>query len=427
MVNGLINNINNNYCATQNMPSPVDFPLLDRDVIENPYPFYQTLVEQAPVYQVPGTEVYLVSSWQLIREVLKNQADYSANLTGIIVTGDNGQPELFDLSQFGGSVDAIANADEPHHAVHRKLVLPQLNARKVAIMEQQVHQWAQQRVQDLVDNKQGDCIGTLANAIPVMVTARLLGLPVEDLDQLLSWAFSGGDILAGTTTLEHMAKLSTATSEMVAYLDKHFTIALQWRASEPAEDIMGELARGVRQKLISHQDAVSILVVLVGAAGESTSSLIGSAIRILAQDQTLQQRLRHQPTLISNYIEEVVRLESPFKGHYRVVLNETQLGDVLLPKNARVYLLWAAANRDPSVFEQPDQLNIDRGIPTEHLGFGHGIHFCVGARLARLETRIILQELLQRTTTFIIDPQYPIQHMPSIFVRRLAQLHLQLS
>ena len=153
---------------------------------------------------------------------------------------------------------------------------------------------------------------------------------------------------------------------------------------------MGELANGVREGLISEQDAVSIIIVLVGAAGESTSSLMGSAVRILAQDTELQQRLREQPTLIKRYVEEVVRLESPFRGHYRAVLRETQLGGVSIPTSARLFLLWAAANRDPTVFSEPDTLDLERHNTNEHLGFGHGIHFCIGARLARMETRVIL-------------------------------------
>ncbi len=407
------------------MSNPDQFRILDPAVIEDPYPFYRALLNDAPVYQVPGTEVYLVSSWQLIHQVLKNQEDYSANLTGILVTGNDGEPELFDLTQFGGSVNAIANADEPFHAIHRKLVMPQVTARKVAAMEEEVRQWAQQRIKTLVDQGGGDCIGDLANAIPVMVMARLVGLPVEDLDQLLSWAFSGGDILAGTSTLEHMMELSVSTGAMVSYLQSHFADAMAADKSQ-ATDVMDELAAGVKAGLISESDAVSIMVVLVGAAGESTSSLVGSAIRMLAQDRELQGTLRDTPALIDNYIEEIVRLESPFKGHYRVVLKDTELGGVSIPENARLYLLWAAANRDPSVFEQPDQLDLHRQRPQEHLGFGHGIHFCIGARLARLEARIILEELLARTQSFDLDPNRTVQHLPSIFVRRLGQLRLRI-
>ena len=408
------------------MQPAIDYRILDPAVIENPYPFYDALLVQAPVYQVPGTEVFLVSSWQLIHQVLKNQQDYSANLTGILVTGANGQPELFDLTQFGGTVDAIANADEPFHAVHRKLVLPQLNARKVTGLEDEVRDWAQRGVQNLLAAGKGDCVGELANAIPVMVMARLAGLPVTDVDQLLDWAFSGGDILSGTATLERMAELGIATGEMGDYLQYHFAQACNAQGQEPPQHVMGELVLGVRQGLISERDAIAILIVLVGAAGESTSSLVGSAIRLLAQDEGLQQRLRETPELIASYVEEVVRLESPFKGHYRAVLNETRLGGVTIGKNARVFLLWAAANRDPQVFDNPSQLDVERVNINEHLGFGHGIHFCIGARVARMEAKVILEELLQGTSSFTLDADHEVQHVSSIFVRRLAQLHLRL-
>ena len=396
----------------------------DPGVIENPYPFYNTLQAEAPVYQVPGTIVYLVSSWQLIHQVLSNQQDYSANLTGILITGENGDLELFDFTQFGGTVNAIANADEPFHAVHRKLVLPQLNARKVALLEDEVREWARRGVQKLVKRGEGDCVTDLANAIPVMVMARLTGLPVQDVDRLLGWAFSGGDILAGTCDLQQLLELSVSTGELSTYLKHHFELAVKRRGQAEPANVLDELAQGVHEGLISEQDAVSIVIVLVGAAGESTSSLIGSAIRILAQNQGLQQELRSSPERSGTFLEEVVRLESPFKGHYREVLKQTQLGGIALPKNARVFLLWAAANRDPSVFANPDTLDLDRADGKDHLGFGYGIHFCIGARLARMEGKIVLEELLQATSSFSIHSQHAIKHVPSIFVRRMAQLFL---
>lgn len=406
--------------------SPSAYRLLDPQVIENPYPFYRALLRDAPVYRVPGTQVYLVSSWQLIHEVLKNQRDYSANLTGILIADESGQPALFDLTQFGGAVDAIANADEPFHAVHRKLVVPQLNLRKVATMEAEVRGWAHDGVRQLVAAGRGDCVGLLANAIPVQVMARLLGLPLADVERLLGWAFSGGDILAGTTNLQRMVALGVATAEMRAYLAAHLATELARAELPQPQDVTQELARGVRDGLISEHDAVGIMIVLVGAAGESTSSLVGSAIRMLAEDVALQQRLRAQPQLLAPYIEEVVRLESPFKGHYRAVMHETQLGGVTLPDTARVMLLWAAANRDPAVFNYPDRLDLQRSNSGEHLGFGHGIHFCIGARLARMEARVILEELLQCTSNFRLESAIPPSYVSSIFVRRLGALHLQL-
>ncbi|MFT4518104.1 MAG: cytochrome P450 [Halioglobus sp.] len=406
------------------MQPSIEQRILDPEVIENPYPFYKALLQRAPVYQIPGTEVYLVSTAELIHQVLKKQQDYSANLTGILITNADGEPEIFDLTQFGGTVDAIANADEPSHAIHRKVVLPQLNARKVATMQEEVRQWARQGVQQLLAAGEGDCVGGIANAIPVMVMARMMGLPVEDVDELLSWAFSGGDILSGTATLEKMLELAESTGEMRDYLARHFQQVMNEPIPAERRHVMDELAAGVKEGSISEQEAVAIMIVLVGAAGESTSSLVGSAIRMLAEDGGLQQTLRESPELIDAYVEEVVRLESPFKGHFRVVLHETELGGVTLPENARLFLLWAAANRDPAVFAKPDELDVTRKDSKEHIGFGHGIHFCIGARLARMEAREILEELLQQTSSFQIDERHQLAHVSSIFVRRLASLHL---
>jgi len=294
-------------------------------------------------------------------------------------------------------------------------------------MEGEVRAWAKERVSAFVEQRGGECIEPIANPIPVMVMARLAGLPVDDVQQLLQWAFSGGDILAGTLDLAAMAELGSHTAQLAEYLRTHFALTEKRLAEHPQQisaSVLDELVRGVQQGFIREDAAISILIVLVGAAGESTSSLVGSAIRLLAQDETLQQQLREQPQLIERFVEEVVRLESPFKGHYRAVNRATTLGGVTIPEGARLFLLWAAANRDPNVFAKPDTLDINRTDSKEHLGFGHGIHFCIGARIARLETRIILEELLVQTAQFSLDPAYSLRHVPSIFVRRLAQMYL---
>jgi cytochrome P450 len=254
--------------------------------------------------------------------------------------------------------------------------------------------------------------------------AKVVGLPVEDSDDLLEWAMSGTEILAGTTTGERLGHIAVKTGGMAEYLGERLRLALAAPDDRPAAGVIGDIARGVKEGLISEQDGVSILIVLAGAGGESTSSLTASAVRILAEQPELQSELRANPELISDFIEEAVRLESSFRGHYRVVKRDTKLGGVELPKGARVFLLWAAANRDPETFENPDAVDIRRPNLSAHIAFGRGIHFCVGARLARLEVRVILEELLARTRTFSLDPASQPRYVSSIFVRRHSELPL---
>jgi cytochrome P450 len=340
------------------------------------------------------------------------------------MTGPAGEPQVFDLSSLGGAVDSIANADEPSHAVHRKLVLPSVTPRVVAALEGTLREWAIELIDPLLAEGGGDWVARVANPLPTRAMALVVGLPLEDCDRLLDWAMTGTEVLAGTTTPERMAHVAAWTAGMAAYLGEQLQRALAAPEDEPVPGVIGDLARGVREGLISESDGVGILVVLAGAGGESTSSLTGSAVRILAEQQELQHELRANPALIPEFIEEAVRLESSFRGHYRAVLRDTKLGDVALPEGARILLLWAAANRDPELFDDPDAVDIHRPNLHEHIAFGRGIHFCVGARLARLEARVILEELLARTRSFSLDPQRPPRYVSSIFVRRHAELGL---
>jgi cytochrome P450 len=401
--------------------------ILAPEVLENPHPFYARLRESAPVYEVPGTQVYLVTTRALIEEALEREEDFSANLTGVLMTGADGRPQVFDLMNFGGAVDAIANADEPSHSVHRKLVLPQVTPKVIAGLEGTLRDWARELMQPLLDAGSGDWIGAVANPLPTRAMAQVVGLPLEDVDRLLDWAMTGTEVLAGVTTIERMAVVAAKTGGMAAYLAEHMQEAMAAPAGPTAPGVVGELARGVREGAIDEKTAGSILVVLVGAGGESTSSLTGNAVRILAEQPALQDELRRDLSLIPAFLEEVVRLEPSFLGHYRAVKRATQLGGVALPEGSRIMLMWAAANREPERFEHPDAVDLQRPGGRDHLSFGRGTHFCVGARLARLEVRVILEELLRTTRRFALDPASPPEYVKSIFVRRHAQLGLVLS
>ena len=227
--------------------------------------------------------------------------------------------------------------------------------------------------------------------------------------------------------MDRMGVIGASAAAMSQYLSDKLQEALDAPEEGQPPGIIANLALGVRDHRIPRDAAVSILVVLAGAGAESTAGLTGSAARLLAQSPPIQERLRAEPDLIPRFVEESLRLESPFKGHYRVALCETELGGTRIKKDARLLLLWAAANRDPNQFAEPNEIDLNRPNPQEHIAFGRGIHFCVGARLARLEARIILEELLSRTLHFEIDPNAPPRHVPSIFVRRLKSLALRIS
>jgi cytochrome P450 len=147
---------------------------------------------------------------------------------------------------------------------------------------------------------------------------------------------------------------------------------------------------------------------------------------MLAEDPSLQDALRAESNHLPVFIEEALRLESPFRGHFRIVTEDSTLGGVELPKGSRVMLMWGSANRDANAFSSPEACDLGRAHPKAHVGFGSGIHFCLGAPLARMESRIVLERLLARTKSFRLAPGSKTSHVPSLFVRRLEALDLQL-
>jgi len=178
--------------------------------------------------------------------------------------------------------------------------------------------------------------------------------------------------------------------------------------------------------VFSDFEAKGILHTLLSAGGESTTSLLGNAVRILAEHEELQQHLRQNPEQIPTFVEEALRLEPPFRYHMRSVPKDTTLGGVDIPARATVLLLWGSANRDPAEFERPDEVDLDRQVPRHHAAFGRGIHFCVGAPLARVEARSVLTVLLDRTSSITLDPAHAPRWVNSLMVRRHEQLPVRL-
>jgi cytochrome P450 len=223
-------------------------------------------------------------------------------------------------------------------------------------------------------------------------------------------------------TFDELMALVTRSAEIQAWITDQVTAAKQ----DPGTDILGAVATAVNGGVFGDLEAASILHILLSAGGESTTSLLGNAVRLLAERPGLQDQLRDSPGLIPRYVEEVLRLESPFRYQMRSVPRNTALGGVAIPAGATVLLLFGAANRDAAEFDRPHELDLQRRQPRQHLAFGRGIHYCVGAPLARVEARIVLSVLLDRTTSITLDPDRPPRWVQSLMVRRHEELPIQL-
>jgi cytochrome P450 len=261
-------------------------------------------------------------------------------------------------------------------------------------------------------------MSAVANRLPMMVVARLLGLPADDVDMLIRLGYATTTLLDGVVTPDQLEAAFAAALELSGYVTEHFEKASATNEYGLMADLAARCASGELEQL----PALGIMLTLFSAAGESTASLLGSAAWILADRPAIQRQLREKPELLTAFIEETLRLESPFRGHYRHVWRDTTLAGVDLPADSHLLLMWGAANRDPAHFDAPNEFRLDRTGAKGHLAFGKGLHFCVGAALARLEAHIVLRELLQRTTW--IEASDVGEWLPSILVRRRKWLRL---
>jgi cytochrome P450 len=390
------------------------------DTLQDPYPLYDKMREQSSVHRIGDSTFYAVCGWDAVVEAVARVDDFSSNLTATMVYRDDGTVSPFDMGSLGGAQHALATADDPVHDVHRKLLLPHLTARRIRVIEEFAESTAVDLWSQATDGRI-EWMGAVANRLPMMVVARLLGLPDADVENLIRLGYATTTLLDGVVSPPQLEAAGMAAMELAAYVMEHFAKAGD--AAEPG--LIGDLAVRYASGELEQLPALGIMLTLFSAAGESTASLLGSAAWILATRSDIQEQVRSRPEVLGAFIEETLRFEPPFRGHYRHVVRNTTLAGVEVPADSRLLLLWGAANRDPGQFHDAGEFRLDRSSGKGHMAFGKGAHFCVGAALARLEARIVLQMLLEQTTW--IEAAEVGQWLPSILVRRLERLQLALT
>ena len=395
---------------------PIQF--FGSEALQDPYPLYDRMRAAAPVQRISDSVFYAVCGWDAVLEAVERVEDFSSNLTATVVFHGDGTVTSFDMGPPGGPQHALATADDPVHAVHRKILLPHLSAKRVRIIEQFATQTANRLWEENLQDGQIEWMSAVANRLPMMVVARLLGLPDGDVGKLIRLGYATTTLLDGIVTPEQLEAAGMAVVELSAYVLEHFE-----KASADAEHgLIGDLAARYASGELEQLPALGMMLTLFSAAGESTASLLGSAAWILTDRPEVQTQVRKNPELLGAFIEEALRFESPFRGHYRHVWRDTTLAGVKVPGNSHLLLMWGAANRDPAHFEAPNEFLLNRIGAKGHVTFGKGVHFCVGAALARLEAQIVLRTLLERTTW--IEATDVGEWLPSILVRRRKRLQL---
>lgn len=394
--------------------------LLDPEVLGDPYPLYRRLREHAPVWQIAGTEVFTVNTFELLVEASARVADFSSNMKCLLYRDDAGLPGRFTFGDAGGQV--LATADPPLHEIHRRAVFPELVTKRMEALDPEIRDLADGLVTRSLQSGTIEFMNAIGNVVPITMISRLIGFRGSNLDELWRSAVHMTKLVGSTLTLDELVTYAAGGDDVQAWIADQVAAAVK----EPSEDLLGSVARSIVDGILTAAEAAGILTILLSAGGESTTSLLGNAVRILAEDQELQDHLRRNLDQVPLFVEEALRLESPFRYMMRTVPADTSLGGVEIRAGATVLLLWAAGNRDEQVFEHPDEVDLSRRVPRRHVAFGRGIHHCVGSPLARIEARNVLSVLLDRTSNISLDPDHPPRWVQSLLVRRHQELPVRL-
>ena len=392
--------------------------LLDPAVLEDPYDFYAMLRTQAPVWAVPGTDVVAISTYALLSEAVARPEDFSSTMKCLLYRDQDGLPARLDFGD--AAMPTLATADPPVHTTHRRSVFPELVARRMRTLEDDIRALSATTVAQALRDETFDFMATIGNIVPITVVAKLIGFREIVPMQLLEAAFDSTTMVGGTVSLDQLNVLVAR----IGVIQNWITDQVAGTSDRDEEGILVAVRRALDDGILAMGEVTTILHTLLSAGGESTTSLLGNAVRLLAESPALQRRLREKPDDVDVFVEEVLRLESPFRQMMRSVPHDTTLGGVDIPAGSTVVLFFAAGNRDPAQFENPDKVDLNRGSPKNHLAFGHGIHYCVGAALARIEARAVLTELLEQTRGFALDADHDPQWVDSLLVRKHAQLHV---
>ncbi|PQM49079.1 Cytochrome P450 144 [Mycobacterium talmoniae] len=413
----------------------VDF-FRDDAMVADPYPYLHALRDRCPVTKEPHHGVTMVTGWEEACEVAGNAEVFSSciSVTGpfpgfpVPLEGDDVSDLIEQHRAELPFSDQLPTLDPPTHTDHRALLMRLITPKRLKENEDAMWVLADRVLDTFLPPGEGEFIKGFAGPFTLLVIADLLGVPEEDRDGFVKGIHhhAGGGV--GSTDAESLAH------SPLEFLYGIFADYISDRRREPRDDVLSGLAAATFPdgSIPDVTDVARVATNVFSAGQETTVRLLGAALQVIGERPDIQRRLREDRSLIPNFIEEALRIESPVKGDFRLSRVKTTVGGVEIPAGTTLMVCNAAANRDPRRFDDPDTFDPARKNARQHITFGRGIHSCPGAPLARAETRVAIERLLDRTTDIRIsershgpagDRRYG--YVPTYILRGLTELHLE--
>lgn len=358
----------------------------------NPFPWYRSMLAAHPVYYDQENDFWQVFGYEDTQRILTDPATFSSEVA---------QRTMTEEERKNASEPSILGLDPPRHRQLRSLISQAFTPRTVAQLTPRIAEIVNERLDLVVSARRMDVIADLAYPLPVIVIAELLGVPAQDRDRFKHWS----DTIVSTQREEAIQ----AVKEMNGY----FKVVTNERRKHPKDDLISALlAAQVDGEHLTEGELLSFYVLLLVAGNETTTNLIGNAFLCFDEHPEAMDQLRADPTLIPSAIEEVLRYRSPVQRLIRITTQDTTLGGHKIKAGQLVAPWIGSANRDEAQFPRAEVFDIRR-TPNRHVAFGHGIHFCIGAPLSRLEGKIALETIFRRFKQIERDKTIALERIPA--------------
>ena len=406
------------------MNKPIDQQnFFDPAVLTDPFDFYREAHAAGMAIQhVPEQNTFIVYDYELVAEATGRVEEFSNDFSALMGADD---PEIDKILEDGWPNEAtLLTADPPVHTRFRKLVNLAFSMPRVNAIEDDMRRKSIELIDNLSEKKQCEFVEEFAVPLPVAMIAQQIGLD-NDPKQVKYWSDAAVDRFSQLVDRERELECARSFVEYQHYMKSK----IDDRRTNGGDDLLTDLveARIDGEEPLTDPEIMSIMQQFMVAGNETTTSTIaGIMLQLIRNPDQMEKAVAaaggKDPKLIQNMVEEGLRYETPSAGMWRIVTQDAELGDVSIPKGATVQLRYAAANRDPKKFENPDKFDIERKNVRQHLAFGKGIHMCVGNMLSRKEMAVAFDELLSRLTNFKLADEDSITVLPNVLLRGVTRL-----
>ena len=398
-----------------------EMELFDKEILSCPYHYNKELRDNAPVYKDPQTGIFIISKYELVKEAARKKDIFSNEFVLNVDSSESEEVTTARKKSFNLGRGTLLTIDDPEHKKYRALVKDFFVPEKIVAYEPWILDLSNNLIEKFEDKGRCDFIKEFARPLPLSVILHVLGVPLDRTDDCFRWTLNSVTALSGVASDDELIEAHNGVAEQHSF----FADEIEARRGNPKEDLLSVIAKAKYEdeRYLSIEECVSFCTQFLVAGNETTTATLAEAMRQLCLFPKEQVKIQKDPSIITNLVEESLRLATPTSNMWRVAKEDCEIGGVIIPEGSTILLKYFSSNHDEEIFEEPLRFDVTRENARNHIAFGFGIHVCIGQLLSRQEMVNGWQVMFQKLKNFKLDTDpNELKYMPNILLRGLEEL-----